>query len=80
MKSKTFVTMIAFCTISSFALAESALKLHEATEQQHKAYDEYFIQNHDKHIQQVADLVAFPTLAMVPENAPGFKKSRGIPD
>jgi acetylornithine deacetylase/succinyl-diaminopimelate desuccinylase-like protein len=66
---------MALSALASFAVAETPLKLHEATEQQQKAYDEYFIQNHDKHLQQVADLVAFPTLAMVPEHASDLKKA-----
>ena len=77
MKARTLISTMALSALASFAVAEVPLKLHEATEQQNTAYDEYFIQNHDKHIQQVADLVTFPTLAMVPEHAPDLKKAGG---
>ena len=69
------LVMVWVLLISPLAVAESPLKINEATEQHKKAYDEYFIQNHEKHIQQVADLVAFPTLAMAPEHAPDLKKA-----
>jgi len=45
------------------------LKVNHATDDQLKAYDKWFSGNEKRHLQEVADLVAFPTLAMVPDKA-----------
>jgi len=45
------------------------LDLNKPSEQQIQDYDAWFTQNEDRHLQSVAELVSFPTLAMVPDNA-----------
>jgi len=45
------------------------LELNHASDEQLKAYDDWFTKNEERHLQEVADLVAFPTLAMVPDKA-----------
>ena len=40
------------------------LKVNHASDQQLLAYDEWFTENEERHLKEVADLVAFPTLAM----------------
>ncbi len=60
---------------SSWAIAETPFKVNKASEQQTKAYDAYFNKHENKHLKQVSDLVAFPTLAMVPAHAPDLKKA-----
>ena len=51
------------------------LTINRGSDDQLRAYDQFFEENSEKHLGQVADLVAFPTLAMVPENAPDLEKA-----
>ena len=57
------------------ATHQDALELERATDEQLAAYSQFFEDNKDAHLQQVAELVAFPTLAMIPENAPDLEKA-----
>ena len=52
-----------------------ALEINRASDEQLKAYDDFFKENHKRHIQEVIDLVAFPTLAMIPEHADDLIKA-----
>jgi acetylornithine deacetylase/succinyl-diaminopimelate desuccinylase-like protein len=45
------------------------LEVNHASEAQLAAYDAWFTENEERHLKEVADLVAFPTLAMDPEKA-----------
>ena len=54
---------------SASATSSGLLDLNRPTDQQVDAYDAWFIEHEARHLQNVADLVAFPTLAMVPDNA-----------
>ena len=56
------------------ALQGSELKVKKATELQINLYDAYFKEHHERHIQEVTELVAIPTLAMVKEHAPDLVK------
>jgi acetylornithine deacetylase/succinyl-diaminopimelate desuccinylase-like protein len=67
--------ILGLCLVFSSVSFAEELKLSKYSEEQGKAYDAYFEKNHDRHINKVKELVAFPTLAMVPENAPDLKKA-----
>ena len=51
------------------------LELNHATDEQLNSYDTWFSENEDRHLKDVADLVAFPTMAMVPDNADDLIKA-----
>lgn len=51
------------------------LEVNHASDEQLNAYDAWFAENEDRHLQHVADLVAFPTLAMVPEKSKELVKA-----
>jgi acetylornithine deacetylase/succinyl-diaminopimelate desuccinylase-like protein len=51
------------------------LVINRASDEQVQAYDQFFEENSEKHLAQVADLVSIPTLAMVPENAADLEKA-----
>ena len=57
------------------AAKQEALTINTASDEQLQAYDEFFQSNAEAHLQQVSDLIAIPTLAMVPENAPDLEKA-----
>ena len=59
----------------SFISKANELNLNKPSDKQIEAYDNYFGENHDAHINKVKELVAIPTLAMVPEHAPDLKKA-----
>ena len=51
------------------------IKVKHASDEQVKAYDAWFTKNEERHLKEVAELVAFPTLAMVVENAKDLIKA-----
>ena len=55
--------------------AGGVLELNHASDDQLKSYDAWFNENEERHLQDVADLVGFPTLAMVPDNAEDLIKA-----
>ncbi len=57
------------------AAAGELLEVNHASDEQIKAYDAWFTENEERHLKDVADLVAFPTLAMVAENAEDLVKA-----
>jgi len=57
------------------AKASEHLKLNHASAEQLKAYDAWFTENEKRLLKDVADLVAYPTLAMVPKHAPDLIKA-----
>ena len=44
--------------------------VNHATKEQLDAYDEFFSQHYERHIKELTNLIAIPTLAMVEENKP----------
>jgi len=64
--------------ITQQVFAADAVKINKASAKQLKAYDAYFDENHKRHIREVSDLVAIPTLAMVKEHAKDLTKAAGI--
>ena len=48
--------------------------LNHATNAQIEAYEEYLAKNYKRHIDELGDLIAIPTLSMVVENAEDVKK------
>ena len=66
--------LLSLCIATSSTIAADVTP-NKASAEQVGAYDAYFNTNHDKHINMVKELVAFPTLAMVPENAADLKKA-----
>ena len=55
--------------------AGTLIEVNHATDEQLAAYDKWFTENEERHLKEVADLVAFPTLAMNPQNADDLKKA-----
>lgn len=51
------------------------LEVNNASDEQLAAYDAWFTGNEERHLQEVADLVAFPTLAMDPEKGEELVKA-----
>jgi acetylornithine deacetylase/succinyl-diaminopimelate desuccinylase-like protein len=58
-----------------YSETQDGIELGHATDEQLAAYEQFFEENGDRHLGQVAELVAIPTLAMVPENAPDLEKA-----
>ncbi|MCK5441885.1 MAG: M20/M25/M40 family metallo-hydrolase [Maribacter sp.] len=52
-----------------------SLVLNKATENQIKAYNEFFEQHHKRHIDELIQLVSIPTMSMKPENKPELIKA-----
>jgi len=57
------------------ANAQEPLALNSGSAAQLEAYSKFFEENKARHLRQVADLIAIPTLAMVPDHAPDLKKA-----
>jgi acetylornithine deacetylase/succinyl-diaminopimelate desuccinylase-like protein len=57
------------------ANAGEVLEVNHASDAQLAAYEQWFTENEEKHLKEVADLVAFPTLAMDPNRADELVKA-----
>jgi acetylornithine deacetylase/succinyl-diaminopimelate desuccinylase-like protein len=55
--------------------SKEQLAINKASNEQLQAYDRFFTENSEEHLSQVAELIALPTLAMVPENAPDLERA-----
>ena len=55
--------------------AGTLLKVNHASEQQVSAYDNFFKENDERHLNELKGLVAIPSLAMAPEHAPDVLKA-----
>ena len=51
------------------------LKVNHASEKQLSAYDNFFKDNDERHLNELKELVAIPSLAMAPEHAPDVLKA-----
>jgi acetylornithine deacetylase/succinyl-diaminopimelate desuccinylase-like protein len=61
---------------NSTAVASGALlKVNHASEQQLEAYDSFLKENDERHLNELKELVAIPSLAMAPEHAPDVRKA-----
>ena len=58
--------------------AGTLLKVNHASEQQVSAYDNYFKENDERHLNDLKELVAIQSMAMAPEHAPDVHESRGM--
>jgi len=55
--------------------AGTLLKVNHASEKQLSAYDSFFKENDERHLNELKELVAIPSLAMAPEHAPDVLKA-----
>jgi len=51
------------------------LKVNHATEQQLSAYDKFFNENEERHLNELMELISMPSLAMDPAHAPDVLKA-----
>jgi acetylornithine deacetylase/succinyl-diaminopimelate desuccinylase-like protein len=60
---------------SEKAEPKEKFEVNRASDEQLAAYDAWFTENEERHLQEVADLVAFPSLAMDPEKGEELVKA-----
>ena len=53
---------------------EPLIEVHQATDAQRVAYDSWFTEHEERHLRELSDLVAIPTLAMDPERGPDLTR------
>ncbi|MCK0158944.1 M20/M25/M40 family metallo-hydrolase [Cellulophaga sp. F20128] len=64
--------------IAQSKVGNTSLVLHKATHKQLKEYDRFFEENHKRHINELVELIALPTMSMKPENKPELKKAADL--
>ncbi len=60
---------------SAAGAAGTLLKINHASEEQLAAYENFFKENDDRHLNELKELVAIQSLAMAPEHAPDVLKA-----
>ncbi|WP_342807097.1 M20/M25/M40 family metallo-hydrolase [Alteromonas sp. M12] len=78
-----YFTLLIFFSYHHNSIAQSqdrnkALVLNKATQKQLKEYDRFFIENHKRHINELVELIAIPTMSMKPENKPELQKAANL--
>ncbi|MBJ2137620.1 M20/M25/M40 family metallo-hydrolase [Paraglaciecola chathamensis] len=80
-----YFTLLVFFSYHHNAIAQSqaqvqnkALVLNKATQKQLKEYESFFKENHKRHINDLVELIAIPTMSMKPENKPELKKAANL--
>lgn len=61
--------------VGAAAQTGTQLQINHASDEQINAYDQYFTENHERHLNDLKELVAIPSLAMAPEHAPDVLKA-----
>lgn len=78
-----YFTLLVFFSYHHDSIAQSqvrnnSLVLNKATQKQLKEYDSFFVENHKRHINDLVELIAIPTMSMKPENRPELKKAADL--
>jgi acetylornithine deacetylase/succinyl-diaminopimelate desuccinylase-like protein len=80
-----YFTLLVFFSYHHNSIAQSqaqaqnkALVLNKATQKQLKEYESFFKENHKRHINELVELIAIPTMSMKPENKPELKKAANL--
>ncbi|SDM99711.1 Peptidase dimerisation domain-containing protein, partial [Kriegella aquimaris] len=78
-----YFTLLVFFSYHHDSIAQNqdrnnSLVLNKATQKQLKEYDSFFVKNHKRHINELVELIAIPTMSMKPENKPELKKAADL--